>query len=457
MSVHPVDLEPSLLGDRTYASRRRFTTIDVAAVFSIMICLLYLLPARLVIPELTGVSRPALMIALALWCWWVMVRLKPRLIGVGPQPLRWAALGYFVALLLSYAAGVLRGLNGVEANGQDLSVLAVLQLLGVLLMAADGIPNWERLNAVLRTLVWCAGFMAFIGLLQFFLKHDVTAYMILPGFAMNGGLVGFEERGAGFFRVAGTATHYIEFSAVLATVLPFAIHFARFATSSRHRQAFFFVAMLIAVSIPVALSRTGVVALAVATVVMIPAWSWRIRYNIMVLAGLAIGALIVLVPGLLGTLTGLLTVSADDPSIWGRTKDYELVSSWYAQRPLLGRGPGTLIPQLYQGVVLDNEWLYTLVCQGLVGVVALAALHLTCIVLAFIAYRRSTRPEERHLCAALISAVLISIVVAGTFDSFGFTTYALTVALLMGVCGTVWRFTHPQRIVRTLTVWRFVD
>ena len=124
----------------------------------------------------------------------------------------------------------------------------------------------------------------------------------------------------------------------------------------------------------------------------------------------------------------------------------------FAQRPLLGRGPGTLIPDLY--LILDNQWLLTLVTGGIVGVAALVGLHLTCISLAVTAMRRSTKPEDRHLCAALVAAQVVSILVAATFDSLSFTTYSFTLALLSGVCGSVWRFTHPAREVRTSTVKR---
>src|SRR6185312_10538507 len=104
-----------------------------------------------------------------------------------------------------------------------------------------------------------------------------------------------------------------------------------------------------------------------------------------------------------------------DPSIEGRTNDYAWVGYWFSQRPLLGRGPGTLIPELY--LVLDNQWLYTLVTQGTLGVAALAALHLTCVSLASVALRRSASAEDRHLCAALIAVQVVAILVAGRFDS----------------------------------------
>jgi O-antigen ligase len=92
------------------------------------------------------------------------------------------------------------------------------------------------------------------------------------------------------------------------------------------------------------------------------------------------------------------------------------------------------------------------VTQGIIGILALAALHITCIVLAAKALRRSTRDEDRHLCAALLSAQIIAIAVSATFDSLSFTTFSTVLALLSGICGAVWRFTHPARTIRTSTV-----
>ncbi len=453
-TVHPTDLEPSRVAARTYATRRRVTRIDVVVCLSVTICLLYILPGTLIVPNLTYAGRPALLLSLGLFCWWVLSRLNPRLTMTGSQPIRWAALAYLGATLLSYLAGLLRGLPTTEANAQDFAVLLILQALGLMLVAADGLPNWERLTGMLRVLMWCAAFMSVVGILQAILAVDITQYFAVPGLELKGGTIGFSERGAGQqFRVAGTATHYIEFGAVTALALPFAIHFARFAHERRTRRMAAVAAVLIAAAVPLSISRTGILALVLAMIVMAPIWNWRTRYNFLIVAIVLGGAFMVVRPGLLGTLRYMFFATAEeDPSIEGRTQDYTLVWHWFSQRPLLGRGPNTLIPQLYNGIVLDNQWLYTLVTGGVLGVLAFAGVHITAITLARIAMKRSHRAEEQHLCAALISTQVISIVVAGTVDSLYFTTFSMTVALLTGVCGAAWRLTHPARTIRTSTV-----
>jgi O-antigen ligase len=164
--------------------------------------------------------------------------------------------------------------------------------------------------------------------------------------------------------------------------------------------------------------------------------------------------LAVMNPGLINTLLRLFDNPASNPAFTVRTERYPLVFYYVGQRPWFGRGTGTWIAPQYQ--ILDNQWLDTLLSNGIVGVVALAGVHITGIVLAGLALRRSTTPEDKHLCAALISTQVIALVVAGTFDSLSFSTYTVVVALTLGFCGTVWRLTHPARTVRTSTTRWFL-
>lgn len=455
-TVHPVDLEPSLIAPRTYTSRRLQVRLDVATAVCLMVCLLYMFPAALIVPGLTFAGRPALLVALGLFAWWLIARLSPSLFMVGPQPMRWACLFYMVSMLLSYVAGLMRGLPTLEANRQNFTLLVTFEFIGLVLMTADGIANWDRLRRVLQVLVWAAAFMAVIGLIQSIFAYDIAQHLIIPGLEVKTDLADFQKRGDGLFRVAGTASHYIEFSTVLAMAVPYGLHFARFSATKRGRRLFGFLTLLIAMAVPVAISRTGVLAIAIAMVVMfIAAWNWRIRYNMALISVAVLGALMVVRPGLLGTLKSMFLLADEDPSISGRTDDYTQVGHWFSQRPWLGRGPGTLIPDFY--IILDNQWLLTLVTCGIIGVLALAVLHITAISQSVIALRRSTTEEDRHLCAALLSTQLVAMLVSATFDSFNFTTFAFTLALTTGLSGAVWRFTHPARVVRTSTVKRLFE
>jgi hypothetical protein len=455
-ALHPSDLEPSLVSARTYVTRRRQPVLDAAVVIGAMFCLLTLIPARLIVPGTTEIGRPALILCLLMFAWWVQVRLTSQhLVLIGPQPLRWALLVFTVPVLISYAIGQLRGLTSLEANGADSFLLFTVAFAGVILMTADGISNFSRLELVVKLMVWCGAFVGLVALLQYVLQFDVTEYLNVPGLEQKRVALGFESRGDGI-RVASTTIHYIELSTVMATILPFAIHLAVYAKNRKSRVRFAIAAFLCAAAIPATISRTGMLALGIVLLVLVPVWTWRRRYNMLAVITAFIGAFVVVQPGLVSTMTHLFDDPSNNPAFTVRQERYPLVWHYVGQRPWFGRGTGTYVSPQYQ--ILDNEWLAYLISNGIIGVATLALLHLTGIVLALMAFRRAENSEVRHLCAAAIATQLIALVVAGTYDSLSFLTYAMTVALTLGICGTLWRLTHPKRMVRTSTTrWFAAD
>jgi polysaccharide biosynthesis protein PslJ len=451
-TIHPGDLEPSQVDKHVYLTRRRTLRVDATMLLGFMFALLTVIPARLVLPANSEIGRPALLVCLLAFCWWVVSRINPRLVFTGPQPIRWALLIYWSSMFISYAAGFQRGLSGMEANSADRWLLLTAAMSGAILAIADGIANWDRLRTFLRIMIWCCVFMAVIGLAEAFLAQPLSQYLVIPGLQEIRPAPELQVRGGGL-RVAATTTHYIELSVVLATVLPFAIHFARFSTTRRERQKYLLATILITAGITATISRTGIVAIGLSLLCLMPMWGWRLRYNAMVLGVGLIAVLGAGKPALVSTIIEMFTGISSDPSITSRTDDYEVVGFYFAQRPWLGRGTGTWVVPQY--IYLDNQWLSTALCNGIVGVAALATLFITAMSLAIIALRRATTPEDKHLCAGLVGTQLIVIFASTTFDSLWFDTYAITIAVTVGLCGAVWRFTHPARRVRTSTTGWF--
>ncbi len=448
VTIHPVDLDPGRVADGTYTTRRR-GGLDPTALIVLMLVLLCVIPAGLIVPGMTDIGRPAQLVSLLLCAWWVAGRIHPALAMRGPQPLRWAVGFFLISALISYGLGYLRGLTLIEANASDMEMLKTLAMIGVILMTADGISTRERLDRALQVLVWLCGFMGLIGIIQFASGYDITQNIIIPGLEYKRDLTGFASRGDGLFRVPSTALHYIEFSAAMAMVVPYAMHYTRFGETRGRRQLAAISGVLAASAIPLTLSRTGILAAGVALICVLPALPWRIRANVLVVLAFGTAAFMVIRPGLLGTLKSLFLGASNDPSIQGRTDDYEQVAQYFSERPWFGRGTGTFVPQAYR--ILDNEWLFYLMTNGLVGVFALLALHVVAISLAVIAMRRSTSEADRQLCAALISTQFVSMLVGLTFDSLGFITYATMWFVLTGAAGAMWRLTHPSRQISTAT------
>lgn len=442
----------------TYLSSRRSATVydgvtpgvrhfpDATAALISAVLLSYLLPARLIFPPLTTLGRPGIMVGFFLMVWWSLTRLHPNLVTRGQQPMRWVLALYLSTLGVSYIVGEARGLSVLEANQADRTMLMAFAGAGVLLAAADGVLTRDRIDHVLRALCWGSTVMALFALAQFAFRVDLTTYLKLPPvLTFQKDLIGFDERGGGgLVRVAGTAGHYIEFSVLMVIGLVVAIHYARFSDTRRDRQIYATLAMIQAAVIPISLSRTGVLALAAAILLFILVWPLRTTFNVLVI-GFFLAALIqVGKPGLLATLRALLFAGSNDPSVQGRLEDYAFVAPYIKERPWLGRGTGTWLPELYQ--LLDNQWLVTLVTTGIVGVAALALLFLVGIMIAGRVRRFSGNARDRDLAAVLAVTIGVAAVSAYTFDALYFSTYFITVHLLLGLAGAMWRLTRADRI-----------
>ncbi|HEY0701094.1 MAG TPA: O-antigen ligase family protein [Micromonospora sp.] len=443
---------------QTYLSKRRSTTVydgltpavrhfpDATVAVVATVLLSYLLPGRLIFPPLTTLGRPGVILGLALMVWWALTRLHPNLVTRGQQPMRWALMAYLVTIAMSYVAGESRGLTVLEANSADRTVLMALAGAGVLLAVADGVLTRDRIDTVLRALCWGATVMALFALSQFVLRVDLTNYLKLPPVLMfQKDLVGFDERGGGgLVRVAGTAGHYIEFSVLMVVGLVVAIHYARFSSSRRNRQIYGALAVIQAGVIPISLSRTGVLALAAAILLFVLLWPLRTSFNVVVV-GIFLAALIqVGKPGLLATLKALLVAGENDPSVQGRLEDYDFVTPFIKERPWFGRGVGTWLPELYQ--LLDNQWLVTLVSTGIVGVAGLVLFFGSGVVVAGRIRRFAGNDRDRDLAAVLAVAIGVAATSAFTFDALYFSTYFITVHLLLGLVGAMWRVTRAERI-----------
>jgi polysaccharide biosynthesis protein PslJ len=326
-------------------------------------------------------------------------------------------------------------------------LLSIAAFVGVILLAADGLPNWERMRLVLKVIVWCGVFMAFIGVLQAFLPFDPVEYLKLPGLQARP-LIGLQERGSGV-RVAGTTTHYLELTSTLALAFPIALHFATHPPEAKQRKWYILAATVITVGVLMTISRTGIIAIGAAALILMPLWGWRQRYNVMALGVAMFGGMTVASPSMATTLINLFADFSNDPSITSRTERYEFVAFYFAQRPWLGRGSGTWVPPMYQ--YLDNQWLRTALENGIVGVAALGLLHLIAMSVALIAVKRAATREDRHLALALAATQVQAMFISYTFDSLAYSTYTSILGITIGLCGTIWRFTHPARKVRTST------
>lgn len=417
---------------------------DACSVLTILVVLLLLVPQDYVlVGPLRSVGSPVILVglgALALWA-------ASRILNLTPvaelHPVRWVLLFFTLSELMSYAAGTTRDLTDSESASMDRVVFQQLALLGVALLAVDALETRERISTLLQRLVVVGGLAAFVGIVEFaFTGFDYRDVMLLPGLTTNVELV--SDTRSGFDRIAAGASHPIEFSVVTAALVPLALHFSLHATVGRWRYVLALVAMMAAV--PMSVSRSGFLTLAVGLVVYASALSHRGRFNALVLGIIGLGLFRAAVPGLLGTVRSLFSNAGTDPSIAGRTDDYAAVPALMEGRWWFGRGLGTFVPDVY--FFLDNQYLGSLLTGGIVGLTALIALHVVGIGVARGVRHRTTDPALRSEGQALAATIAALGVAAIAFDALSFKQSAFLLFLVIGCAGARWSLVRHLPKVR---------
>jgi polysaccharide biosynthesis protein PslJ len=420
--------------------------IDQVTVLIGVIAVILLLPARLRFAPLGSAgtfSSIAGSAAFAVWAWGRLV--GSNWLATGRQPLRVSLALFTAAVLASDVAMAFRPHDAVESRAADRGLIMLMASAGVALLAADAIPSMARLRGVIRSIVACGAVLAGLGIVQFMFGVDVPGLFKLPGFQL-------EETGdnlarSGFSRIVSTTTHPIELSVCLGMLLPLALHVG-FTSEPHERKRWWFCAGVIGFAAPLTVSRTAVLALAVAFLVIFPGFDARRRKTLLIAGFFGIIAMRFMVPGLVGTLRSLIFSYGGDPSIATRKSDYDYVSTFVAERPFFGRGWGTFLPERY--TFLDNQLLGGLIEVGVVGVALLIGVYLTGIALAIVVRRRSTDPVVRDLALCLIAPMAVSLITWMTYDAMAFPTGRTLTFLCIGCAAALWRLQrYPEKSPQT--------
>jgi O-antigen ligase len=283
-----------------------------------------------------------------------------------------------------------------------------------------------------------AAVAAIVGLLQFVTGSSFVDQISIPGLTQNSVVSGVFDRN-GFSRAAGTSTHPIEFGVLLTMVLPVALHLALNDTRRGTVRRWFPVAA-IGAAVPVTMSRSALLGLALVLLVLLPTWPKRRRRWTYASLALGFGGVYVAVPGMLGTMTRLFTGIAADNSAQSRVDSYSIALHYIALDPLFGRGFGTFQPRYH---ILDNQYLGMVVEIGLVGAATFIGLLASGAVVAARMARRLPMPADRSLAVSLAAGLASAAAAAATFDALGFPQVAGSVFLYLGLIAALSRLTSP--------------
>lgn len=410
---------------------------DVVTVLSVWALLLFLIPARWIVGPLGGVGTPATLVGLAAIGWRLAGGFQPTLgFAGGWQPVRVVLIVHAWFMALGWAIARMGPLTELEASSSTRRLLTLAALIGIALLAADGIPNRQRFDVLIRRLVWLTGITSVIGLLQFFLNLDVNQYIRFPLLTVNGELRGLGTRSV-FARPYGTSLHPIEFGGVLSLVLPIALHTFFVARSQRDKWIYGALTLVIGLGIATSMSRTGILGAAIAIAMLSVTWPQRLRINALIATVAAVAATWVLVPGLVGTIRNLFRGTGDDPSIQARLERIPRVADYVQEAPIWGRGYGVFTVDEY--LLLDNQLYEIAIESGLVGVVVVGITYLVCAGTARGVRYRAMDADTRHLAQAIAASIVIAGVSLMTFSAFFYRIFMGVTFVFFGLAGALWR------------------
>ncbi|KQT90941.1 hypothetical protein ASG49_14620 [Marmoricola sp. Leaf446] len=414
----------------------RVHDIDGASFVLLYLCLLLYLPASLVFRPLSSAGTPATMLAIFGALCWVLNRImdpRARRPSLSVVPVTAAGGLFALCVVASTVVALARPLRTEELKSMNTGLLFVVAWAGVALVTSDGITSRNRLARVHRRLVLASAFVGLVGILQFVTGRTLTDMIRIPGLSANTTALVYARDG--FSRVIGTTLNPIEFGVLMAAMLPLAINHGVHASTTRWRA--WAPTVLIASSIPLSNSRSGLVALGVAMLVVIPTYSPAMRLRVLGYGLTGAMAVFVLVPGLLGTLLGLFIGIDDDPSAGSRTGSYALAGAFISRSPVWGRGFLTFLPE-YR--ILDNQYLGLLIDVGVAGTAAFLLTMTTAVVVCWRSYRLSTDGATVGRSAALLAALSACTVSFAFFDALSFPVIAGFTALCLGLAECEWRF-----------------
>jgi O-antigen ligase len=423
------------------AVETRSRRTDAVTLLSFYVFLLMIIPSPLVFAPLGGAGGPDTIFGvLLLFLYLLALVTPPVMLARGRQPIRVAAVVFTCVVLAAYISANRRPLPTLEQNGADRGVILMLGWLGVMLVAADGIGSMERLKTLLRRIVMAATAVSALAITQFFTGLNTAKYIQIPGLTAQSAFTDLLTRDQ-LNRPSATALDPIELAAVLAICLPIAIHGARFAPPGKALGRWLQVA-LIGVALPMTVSRTGIIALLVESVVVLSTWPRRDRWIAYAVGLFAFGGMFVVTSNLLRELGSLFTKVGSDTSSASRTGAFASSARFIILHPWLGRGFGTFLPATY--FFTDDQYLLSLIEIGIIGLAALLALFATGWITARNARRMSSNPETRHLAQCMAAAVAVPAISFATFDAFSFSMAAGLTFLILGCVGALWRLARTE-------------
>jgi hypothetical protein len=399
-----------------------------------------------------------LLIALVvpLWLAAALVDGKTRVRATGLEaPVLMFAIGVFLSLATN--PGRVAGLaeQVVKLNTFFASFFAVMYLV------ASVIDSREMLDRLIKVLVVGGGIVAILTLVEWqtgqnYFNDLERVFPLLdfhPDVIPTTGLRGDKPR------AYGSAQHAIALGAALVILLPLAVYLWK----RTGKFAWMGLGGLMVMGALGTGSRTAVVMLVVSLVMF---FRYKREATIKLLPYLLPMFMVVQVamPGTLGTFKGaffpkggvIADEEAGEGSGTGRLKDVGPSLREWGQKPLFGEGFGTRLTSESDGmqnaIILDDQWLSSLLELGICGVAALVWMIVRALRRLKFRARRSD-DDYSWLLTSLATGIAAYAIGMVTYDAFSFIQVTLLLFIFLGLGATALRLDPDPEVVFVPEPW----
>jgi hypothetical protein len=377
-------------------------------------------------------------VALVLACWLGALLVDPktqaRRTGLEPPVLAFAG-AVLISLMLNI--GLVTSLSGSVLK----SVTFFASFFFIMYLAAAVITDRRQLDRLVVLLVVGATIVGLAGLFEWKTENNLFNHLgqVIPVLDLRGeGIATTPERGDRV-RAYASAQHAIALGAALVMLMPFAIYLFR----RSGKPIWLAAASVLTMGALATGSRTAILMLVVDLIVFL----WLKRRATVRMLPLLLPLVIacqVVMPGTLGTFRALFFpkdgLVADEQggqgTGTGRLADVGPSLEQWRQKPFFGQGFGTRLTSQFDGktnaIILDDQWLASLLEVGLVGVLALVWL----LVRAVRRLKFHAKSDDSSF-GWLLTAMAASITAFGigmlTYDAFSFTQVTFLLFIVLGL------------------------
>jgi putative inorganic carbon (hco3(-)) transporter len=363
-------------------------------------------------------------------------RLEPRVLVV-------ATAGYLVSSLLSYAAYNADGFRFVPSLvdqpivGADAGLLTDIRMVLLVFVLMTVLQTPRDLEIVLKGLVLGGALSSFFALVQYATGANLAQGFRFPGLKDDARTLVEDLMRGEIIRMQGSTGHPLELGAVMTVLMPLAIGIALSCRARGLRSwPWMACAGLIAAGAVLSVSRSALLGIAVALVVL--ALRWPVRRAVVSLAVVA-GAVVLtwsMVEGVYNAFARAFLEAENDSSVQSRAIGAKFALESISEYPWLGRGIGVSADAATW--VLDNNYLSRLVDAGLFGLVSYVTVLLVALVISFQATRR-VGSSYVDLFSGILASLCALVVINLILDTAGFAQIFTLTWMLVGFAAVAWR------------------